>query len=55
MARLSIIANIITRADKIDMLKAELEKLIDINRAEEDCLQYDPYQDNENPPHFMPY
>ena len=55
MARLSIIANIITRADKIDMVKAELEKLIDINRAEEDCLQYDPYQDNENPPHFMPY
>ena len=27
MARLSIIANIITRADKIDMVKAELEKI----------------------------
>ena len=55
MARLSIIANIITRADEIDMVKAELEKLIDINRAEEGCLQCDPYQDNENPPRFMPY
>ena len=55
MARVSIIANIIIRADEIDMLKAELEKLIDSNRAEEGCLQYDPYQDNENPHHFMLY
>jgi quinol monooxygenase YgiN len=55
MAKLTIVANIKAKADKIDLVKAELEKLIDITCAEEGCLQYDLHQDNENPVHFMFY
>ena len=55
MAKLTLVANITAKADKIDLVKAELEKLIDITRAEEGCLQYDLHQDNENPAHFMFY
>ena len=53
MAKLTIVANITAKADKIHLVKSELEKLIDITRAEEGCLQYDLHQDNENPAHFM--
>jgi len=52
MAKLTIVAHVTAKADKIDLVKAELEKLIDITRAEEGCLQYDLNQDNENPAHF---
>ena len=55
MTKLTIVANITAKADQIDLVKAELEKLIDITRAEEGCLQYDLHQDNEKPAHFMFY
>jgi quinol monooxygenase YgiN len=55
MPNLTIVANITAKADKIDLVKAELEKLIDITRAEEGCIHYDLYQDNENPAHFLFY
>ena len=53
MAKLTIVANIKSKADKIALVKAELEKLIDITRAEQGCSQYDLHQDNENPAHFL--
>jgi len=37
------------------LVKTELEKLIDIARAVEGCINYDLHQDNENPAHFMFY
>lgn len=55
MAKLTIVANITAKADKISLLKAELEKLIDITRAEEGYLQYDLHQDDESPAHFLFY
>ena len=55
MAKLTIVANIHAHADQIELVRAELEKLIPITRAEEGCLQYDLHQDNENPAHFMFY
>ena len=55
MAKLTIVANIHAYPDKTDLVKAELEKLIPITRAEEGCIQYDLHQDNENPAHFMFY
>lgn len=55
MAQLTIVANIRTKADKIDLVKAELLKLIDITRAEEGCINYNLHQDNENPTHFLFY
>ncbi len=55
MAKLTIVANIKANEDKIELVKAELLKLIEITRAEEGCINYDLHQDNENPAHFMFY
>lgn len=55
MPKLTIVANITAKAAKIDLVKAELEKLIDVTRAEEGCINYDLHQDNENLAHFMFY
>ncbi|NGN98350.1 antibiotic biosynthesis monooxygenase [Grimontia sp. S25] len=55
MSKLTIVANIIAKEDKIELVKAELLKLIDITRAEEGCINYDLHQDNENPAHFLFY
>lgn len=55
MAKLTIVANIKAKADKIELVKAELLKLIDITRAEKGCINYDLHQDNENPAHFLFY
>lgn len=55
MSKLTIVANIVAKSDKIDLVKAELEKLVPITRSEEGCLQYDLHQDNESPAHFLFY
>ncbi|NRA55425.1 MAG: antibiotic biosynthesis monooxygenase [Gammaproteobacteria bacterium] len=55
MTQLTIVANIKANADKIDLVKAELIKLIAITRTEEGCINYDLHQDNDNPAHFMFY
>ena len=55
MSNLTIIANIIAKSDKTEFVKAELEKLVDIIRSDESCLQFDLHQDNENSAHFLFY
>lgn len=55
MSILTITGNIIAHKDKIELVKAELEKLVPITRSEEGCIQYDLHQDNENPAYFMFY
>ncbi|MDO6445421.1 putative quinol monooxygenase [Colwellia sp. 1_MG-2023] len=55
MAKLTIVANIIANTNKVELVKAELLKLIEITRAEEGCINYDLHQDNENPAHFVFY
>ena len=55
MSKLTIVANIIAKPEKIDLVKSELLKLIDITRAEAVCINYDLHQDNENPAHFLFY
>ncbi len=55
MSKLTIVANITANEDEIDLVRSELEKLIDITRAEAGCINYDLHQDNENPAHFMFY
>lgn len=55
MSKLTIIANIKAKEDKIDLVKSELLKLIDITRAEAGCINYDLHQDNANPAHFLFY
>ena len=39
MSKLTIVANIKAAPGKIDLVKAELEKLIPITRAEAGCIQ----------------
>ena len=55
MSKLTITGNILAKPNQFDLVKAELEKLIPITRAEAGCLQYDLHQDNENPAYFMFY
>jgi quinol monooxygenase YgiN len=55
MPKLTIVAHITAEADRVDLVKAELEKLIAPTLKEEGCLQYDLHQDNENPAYFMFY
>ncbi|MDO6455880.1 putative quinol monooxygenase [Celeribacter halophilus] len=55
MSTFTIVANIHAKADKIDLVKAELLKLVPITRAEAGCITYDLHQDNEDPAHFTFY
>lgn len=55
MSKLTIVANIKANPDQIALVKAELQKLVEITRAEAGCINYDLYQDNDNPVHFMFY
>jgi quinol monooxygenase YgiN len=52
---LTIVADIKAKTDHIDLVKAELLKLIAVTRAEKGCINYDLHQDNENPAHFLFY
>jgi len=52
---LTIVARIQAKADKLELVKAALLKLIKPTRAEEGCLQYDLHQDNVNPEIFVFY
>lgn len=55
MSKLTIVANIKANSDKIELVKSELLKLIEITRQEKGCINYDLHQDNDNPAHFMFY
>lgn len=55
MGNLTIVANIIAKKSEVELVKAELEKLIAITRQEAGCVNYDLHQDNENPAHFLFY
>ncbi len=55
MSKLTIVASITANPDKIDFVRAELEKLIAPTRDEAGCLQYDLHVNNENPAHFLFY
>ena len=55
MSKLTIVANIHAHPSKIDLVAAELEKLVPLTRTEPGCIQYDLHRDNNNPAHFMFY
>lgn len=52
---LTILAQITATEGKEDFVRAELNKLVDITRAEPGCLQYVLHSDNENPRFFVFY
>ena len=51
--KLTIVARILAKEEKRELVKSELLKLIDITRAEEGCINYDLHQDNENKNLFL--
>ncbi len=51
--QLTIVAKILVKEEKRELVKSELLKLIDTTRAEEGCINYDLHQDNENPNLFL--
>lgn len=53
--KLTIVARILAKAKKRELVKSELLKLIDVTRTEEGCINYDLHQDNENPNFFLFY
>lgn len=50
---LTIVAKILAKEGKRDLVHAELLKLLDVTRAEEGNISYVLHQDNENPNLFM--
>lgn len=53
MSKLTIIATIVSKEDKIEFVKSEIIKLIDKTLVEDGCINYDLHQDNDNPAHFV--
>lgn len=53
MDKLSIIAKIEVKEDKLDLVKKELIKLLEPTRKEEGCLEYNLYQDFVTPSKFV--
>lgn len=53
--KLTIVAQILAKEDKRELVKSELLKLIDATKAEPGCIDYDLHQDNENLNLFLFY
>lgn len=47
-SKLTLIARILAKPEKRELVKNELLKLIEPTRAEEGCINYDLHQDNKN-------
>ena len=53
--KLTIVARILAKAEKRELVKQELLNLIAITRQEEGCINYDLHQDNTNENLFLFY
>ena len=53
MERLSLVAIVTAKLGHKDFVRAEIEKLIPITRLEAGCLNYNLYEDNQNPNRFV--
>jgi quinol monooxygenase YgiN len=53
--QLPIIVKFEVKKDKIDFMKKELLKIVELTRKEEGCIQYDLHQDKEDQSVFMFY
>ena len=51
--KLTIVAKIIAKSDRVDFVKTELIKLIEPTLKEAGCVQYDLHQDNNDPAVFL--
>src|SRR4029078_4655799 len=55
MPKLTIIANLVAKPDKIEETKVLLRALTAATRAEPGCIKYDLHQDDNNPAEFTFY
>ncbi|MEM7739406.1 MAG: putative quinol monooxygenase [Pseudomonadota bacterium] len=55
MTDLTIVAHIFANSGDEHLVRAELDKLVPVTKAEEGCLRYDLHSDHEDPLHFMFY
>lgn len=53
--QLTIVARIEANPDQVDLVKAELARLIEPTLQEAGCIQYDLHQDNDDPAVFLFY
>ncbi|RDY60126.1 putative quinol monooxygenase [Flagellimonas nanhaiensis] len=53
--KLTIVARILAKPEKKELVKSELVKLIEPTLKEEGCINYDLHQDNENENLFLFY
>ncbi|WP_298319125.1 putative quinol monooxygenase [uncultured Aquimarina sp.] len=53
--KLTIVAKILAKPEKRELVRSELVKLIDITKKEKGCINYDLHQDNENKNLFLFY
>ncbi|WP_026321720.1 putative quinol monooxygenase [Salinispora fenicalii] len=53
MSRLTVVAHVHAKPDHVDLVKAELKKVIPLTRAEKGCINFDLHQDNNDPAHFI--
>jgi len=52
-SKLTIVARILAKEEKRELVKSELLKLIEPTRTEDGCINYDLHQDNKNPNLFI--
>lgn len=55
MSIVTVVAKLVVREDAIDLVKAELLKLVKATREEKGCIEYRLHQDNDNPSVFIFY
>ena len=55
MSPLTVVAKIVARKDSVDLVKAELLRLIAPTRQEEGCIEYRLHQDRADPAVFIFY
>ncbi|ONI45180.1 hypothetical protein AN641_04550 [Candidatus Epulonipiscioides gigas] len=53
MAQLDILAIIVAKEDKRELVLSELKKLIPITRQEDGCIKYELFADDKNPNRFI--
>jgi quinol monooxygenase YgiN len=51
--QVTIVARVLAKEEKRELVKSELLKLIEPTRAEEGCINYDLHQDDKNPNLFV--
>lgn len=55
MHQLTVVAKVVARKDSVDLVKAELLRLIAPTRNEQGCIEYRLHQDHDDPAVFIFY